>query len=94
LFVLAEIQLNIRNKSVKSVKSAVFRGCPTGKACTRASFEAEQVPKDWTKGLIFPLFKGGDRKLTDNYRGIYLRWKLYASILNHRLLEWCEKRKF
>ena len=42
-----------------------------------------------------PLFKGGDRKLTDNYRGIYLLsivGKLYASILNHRLLEWCEKR--
>jgi Reverse transcriptase (RNA-dependent DNA polymerase) len=61
----------------------------------RQVFDTERVPKDWTKGLIFPLLKGGDRRLTDNYRGIYLLsvvGKLYASILNQRLLEWCEKR--
>src|SRR3569623_1280764 len=61
----------------------------------RQVFDTERVPKDWTKGPIFPLFKGGDRRSTDNYRGIYLLsvvGKLYASILNQRLLEWCEKR--
>jgi hypothetical protein len=35
-------------------------------------FEAERVPSDWTRGLIFPLFKGGDKLSTDNYRGISL----------------------
>src|SRR4051794_13693262 len=43
-----------------------------------------------------PLFKGGDRLSTDNYRGIYLLsvvGKLYASILNQRLVGWCEKMK-
>ena len=62
----------------------------------RDVFEAERVPSDWNKGLIFPLFKGGDRLSTDNYRGIYLLsvvGKLYASILNQRLVGWCEKMK-
>ena len=61
-------------------------------------FEAERVPSDWTRGLTFPLFKGGDKLSTDNYRGISLLSiisKLYASILNQRLLGWCERmRKF
>src|SRR5690242_2406382 len=61
-------------------------------------FEAERVPSDWTRGLILPLYKGGDKLSTDNYRGISLLSiisKLYASILNQRLLGWCERmRKF
>ena len=58
-------------------------------------FEAERIPSDWSKGLIFPLFKGGDRRNPDNYRGISLLsivGKVYTSILNQRLLDWCEKR--
>ena len=38
----------------------------------REIFEAEYIPSDWSKGLIYPLFKGGERKNPDNYRGIYL----------------------
>ena len=67
----------------------------TWKLCSEV-FEAERVPRDWTRGLIFPLFKGGDKLSTDNYRGISLLsiiGKLYASILNQRLLQWCEKRR-
>ena len=67
----------------------------TWKLCSEV-FEAERVPRDWTRGLIFPLFKGGDKLSTDNYRGICLLsiiGKLYASILNQRLLQWCEKRR-
>jgi hypothetical protein len=59
-------------------------------------FEAERIPTDWSKGLIYPLFKGGERKNPDNYRGIYLLsiiGKVYTSILNQRLLDWCEKRE-
>ena len=67
----------------------------TWKLCSEV-FEAERVPRDWTRGLIFPLFKEGDKLSTDNYRGISLLsiiGKLYASILNQRLLQWCEKRR-
>ena len=61
----------------------------------REIFEAETIPSDWSKGLIFPLFKGGERKNLDNYRGIYLLsiiGKVYTSVLNQRLLDWCEER--
>ena len=55
----------------------------------RDVFEAERVPGDWAKGLIFPLFKGGDKRNPDNYRGICLLsivGKVYTAILNQRLL--------
>ena len=67
----------------------------TWKLC-RDVFEAEQVPRDWSKGLIYPLYKGGDRRMTDNYRGIYLLsivGKVYAAVLNQRLLHWCERSR-
>ena len=65
----------------------------TWKLCSEV-FEAERVPRDWTRGLIFPLFKGGEKLSTDNYRGICLLsiiGKLYASILNQRLLQCVRK---
>lgn len=45
------------------------------------------IPEDWTKGIISPLYKKGDKKGTKNYRGITLvdtAYKIYASILNER----------
>ena len=30
----------------------------------------ERVPKDWARGLILPLYKNGDARIPDNYRGI------------------------
>jgi hypothetical protein len=55
---------------------------------------SEEVPSDWTKGLVTPLFKDGDRHDTDNYRGITLlctMGKLFGSILNARLATFCER---
>ena len=46
--------------------------------------------------MIVPLYKGGERKNVDNYRGITLLsvvGKLYTSILNNRISEWLEERK-
>ena len=54
-------------------------------------FESEYFPKQWSQGLIFPLFKGGAeelRKDPSKYRGITLLsiiGKTYTSILNARL---------
>jgi hypothetical protein len=39
--------------------------------CCKA-WEKEKVPEDWTKGIIFPIYKDGDKKDTGNYRGITL----------------------
>ena len=35
-------------------------------------FQLEHIPRDWARGLIFPLHKEGDTRLPDNYRGITL----------------------
>ena len=53
-----------------------------------------EIPDDWLTGLIIPIYKNkGSKSDTDNYRGITLLscvGKLFTSILNQRLTEFCE----
>ena len=47
-------------------------------------------PNQWTKGMITPIFKSGDKSDTSNYRGICVTsclGKLFCFILNSRLLQ-------
>jgi len=47
-----------------------------------------EVPKDWERGIVMPLFKKGDRMDLDNYRGITLMdvvGKVFSGILRDRL---------
>ena len=56
----------------------------------------EIIPIDWARGIIVPLYKEGERKNVDNYRGITLLsvvGKLYTSILTERISRWVEKKK-
>ena len=59
-------------------------------------FKNEQFPTDWSRGMIFPLFKGGPeegRVDPNKYRGITLLsivGKTYTSILNNRLSDYVE----
>ena len=51
-------------------------------------------PTDWCKSVIIPLFKKGDDKFPDNYRGISLLSivsKVFTAVLNKRLYAWAEK---
>ena len=37
--------------------------------CEKA-WEEEKLPTEWTRGIIFPIYKDGEKKDTNNYRGI------------------------
>ena len=55
-----------------------------------------QFPESWSVGIITPIFKKGDKNDCNNYRGVTVGTalsKLYAMILNKRLMEWTEKHK-
>jgi hypothetical protein len=63
--------------------------------CQKA-WEKEEIPDVWTKGIICPIHKDGDKKQTRNYRGITLLsnvGKIYTYVLNRRLLGWCERNQ-
>ena len=51
-------------------------------------WEKEEMPEDWKRAIIHPIFKKGDRTKCGNYRGIALLsvgYKVYANILLERL---------
>jgi hypothetical protein len=51
-------------------------------------------PIAWTKGIIVPLHKKGDKSDIKNYRGITLLSnfaKLFTCVLNQRISKWCEE---
>ena len=53
-------------------------------------------PIDWCEGLITPIFKSGDKKDANNYRGICVSsclGKLLCSILNRRLQAFVKTKK-
>jgi hypothetical protein len=57
-------------------------------------FSAGYFPEEWSKAIIVPLHKKGDRNNPDNYRGISLLSvlsKVFTNILNGRLTKWCEE---
>eukprot|EP00456_Euglypha_rotunda_P002259 TRINITY_DN1043_c0_g1_i22.p1 TRINITY_DN1043_c0_g1~~TRINITY_DN1043_c0_g1_i22.p1 ORF type:complete len:190 (+),score=3.25 TRINITY_DN1043_c0_g1_i22:121-690(+) len=57
-------------------------------------WQEEKIPVDWARGVIVPIYKDGDRKNVDNYRGITLLsvvGKLYSSILTTRITNWLEE---
>ena len=58
------------------------------------AWTSETLPEDWTKGVLCPVFKKGDKLDCANYRGICLlnvAYKVFAKILNDRLLPHANK---
>ena len=51
-------------------------------------FDSGVYPKEWSKAIVVPIFKKGDRDNPDNHRGVSLiniTCKCFTSILNQRL---------
>ena len=51
-------------------------------------WNSEEIPEDWRKSIIVPLFKKGDRSMCDNWRGISLLsvvGKVFTNIILERL---------
>ncbi|XP_060577322.1 uncharacterized protein LOC132734571 [Ruditapes philippinarum] len=58
-------------------------------------FATGKIPKVWSDGIITPVLKNPSADKTDpgNYRGITVTsavYKAYCSVLNARLVKWCE----
>lgn len=54
----------------------------------------QSFPKQWSKGVIIPIYKKGDAREPTNYRGITLVscfGKLFTAIINERLAAWVSK---
>jgi hypothetical protein len=53
----------------------------------------EQMPPDWSVGFLCPVYKKGDRRECENYRGITLlscMYKVMSSIIYSRLMDYTE----
>ena len=84
-----QVVAEILKKGGDSIVSALH------KLCVKV-WEEEKLPDDWTRGIIFPIYKDGDERDPLNYRGITLLsivGKVYAQILNDRLTRWSENHK-
>lgn len=56
-------------------------------------FNSGVYPEAWTKGVIVPIHKKGDKSNPSNYRGITLinvMGKIFSLLLRNRLNKWCE----
>ena len=71
------------------MEESVWRLC-------QAMFVFERIPRDWARGIIFPIYKEGDDRVPENYRGITLLsvvGKIYAAVITKRVSTWCEDSK-
>ena len=60
------------------------------------AWREECIPVEWGRGMIVPLFKGGDKTDCGNYRGIALLsivGKVFTRVINGRLMPFMEREE-
>ena len=98
--VIQEIK-NMKNNKASGIdgipseffKMSVTQLSPTLCLIFNSVFNSGYFPEQWSKGLIIPIHKKGDRADPKNYRGISLLTifsKIFTGILNKRLTSWCK----
>ncbi len=56
----------------------------------------EQLPQDWFEGIVKPLYKSGNNKVLNNYRGITISsimYKCFVSIIEDQVMDYAEKNR-
>ncbi|UYV71483.1 hypothetical protein LAZ67_8003469 [Cordylochernes scorpioides] len=79
----------------EALKTLPFEHLVTLKNIFNRIINSGSYPLIWSKSIIHPIFKSGDRDNPSNYRGIALisnLSKLFTSILKSRLRNWIEGR--
>ena len=59
-------------------------------------FNRAEYPRDWGTSIITPIYKGGNKNIASNYRGITLTnilAKIYSQILSNRLNSWTDRHE-
>jgi len=62
----------------------------------RQIWEEGEIPEDWRKGIVVPIYKKGDPGLPSNYRGVSLlctAYKIYTELIRRRLEREVKRRK-
>jgi hypothetical protein len=78
----------VDNVTVDEISAAGTAGIDTVYKLFKKIWEKEEIPKDWSRAIIVPIFKKKDKTVCDNYRGISLLChaeKLFASIILQRI---------
>lgn len=78
-----EVWINADKKTKEKLRSIIQKVC-----------NGEEIPEGWKEGWFFPIFKKGDKKRAENYRGITLTdtgYKIMVLMLEGKLRKETER---
>jgi hypothetical protein len=79
------VQTEFRRNSIRMLQPRILS--ETGINICEHKLHA-QIPNEWKRSIIVPIYKKGDKRKPENYRGINLLntcYKIFSKILNGKL---------